>query len=274
MLRASLASGVGAIGLVLVGCGGGEEAETELTPSGSAAEQQGGQAGQDAAGGRQSRGAVISEDAEQEEDGAARQAQAEAEDRSEQNVSATAQSEKVADPPGDVVDPLEWREQYHWRKLARLHEPARAPTVGGTLTIESDAVATWDPLAAWDPELEAAQSGHLLPLVYSRLVEMDVSDRSDAHRTLVQGDLAVGWEWLDPTTLSFSLRPGVHWPEGSPSEGRALDAADVASSYDVLREPGRRQAPIYDAVERIEADGVDGAVARWRFIYANRALHS
>ena len=38
----------------------------------------------------------------------------------------------------------------------------------------------------------------------------------------------------------------------APFDGRSLDAGDVASSYAVLVEPGRRQAPAYEAVERIE----------------------
>ncbi|MDE2967339.1 MAG: ABC transporter substrate-binding protein [Chloroflexota bacterium] len=162
-------------------------------------------------------------------------------------------SSPAAPAPEALVNPLEWRELYHWRELAALHDPPRTRTIGGSLTLESDAIDSWDPFAAWDPEIEAAQSGHLLPLVYSRLVELDVSDSSDAHRTLIQGDLAPGWEWPDPTTLVFPLRPGVYWPEGSPTEGRPLDAVDVATSHAALMEPGRRQAPIYEAVERIEA---------------------
>ena len=97
--------------------------------------------------------------------------------------------------------------------------------------------------------------------MYSRLVELGVSDQSDAHRTLVRGDLAVGWEWLDAATLSFSLHPGINWPDGMPTDGRPLDAGDVASSYAAMMEPGRRQAPIYEAVEQIEPHVGEGGQA-------------
>ena len=163
----------------------------------------------------------------------------------------------------DLVDPLEWREKYHWQRLAALHVPPRAPTVGGRLTVESKAVASWDPLAPWDPNVDIAQPGHLLPLTYIRLVEVDVSDRADAHRTIPQGDLAIGWEWLDETTLTFQLRPGGKWPVQSPTEGRPITAEDIALSYSAYREPGRRQAPIYEIVERIEADANEHTVTWW-----------
>ncbi|MCY3732779.1 MAG: hypothetical protein OXG42_00715, partial [Chloroflexi bacterium] len=110
----------------------------------------------------------------------------------------------------DVVEPPDWREWYHWRKLRALHRHRDFPP-HGTLTIESAAIINWDPLAPWDPESAVAQPGHMLPLVYRRLVELDVSDRSDAHRTLIQGDLAFGAEVVDATTLVFALRPGIVW---------------------------------------------------------------
>jgi len=160
--------------------------------------------------------------------------------------------------PEDLVNPLEWRERYHWRNLAAPHDPLSAPTIGGALTLESAAVDSWDPFAAWEPEIEAAQAGHLLPLVYRRLVELDIADRTDVHRTLVQGDLAVWGEYPDATTLVFPLRPGVLWPEDSPMQGRPLDAADIALSYEALREAGRRQANVYQAVERINSGWADG----------------
>lgn len=252
VLRSALAAGVGVVGIALVGCGEDDEVNSRPTRASQSAEQRGADAQQGTASQRQGRPALSQDDAEQAQ-AAESSGQEQPQAGQAQSGDATAQSSSAVPAPEDLVNPLEWREQYHWRKLAALHEPRRTPRLGGALTIESAAVDSWDPLAPWEPEIEAAQSGHLLPLVYSRLVELDISDQSDAHRTLVRGDLAVGWEWVDPTTLSFSLRPGVYWPDGSPTGGRPLDAADVALSYDAIGEPGRRQAPIYDAVERIEA---------------------
>lgn len=245
------------MGMALVGCG----EDMEDGSGGPVNDQPGPQAQADRTRGRESRAVLSEQDFDQEQGEEQHQAQPRQPDRAQPDgrLEQSSQSDSAA---GRIVDPLEWRERYHWRQLAALHNPVRTPTIGGALTIESAAVSSWDPFAAWEPELDAAQSGHLLPLVYRRLVELDVSDRSDAHRTLVQGDLAAGWEWLDATTLNFALRPGTRWPEGSPTEGRPLDAADVAMSYDALKQPGLRQAPIYDAVERIEADpsAGDGSV--------------
>lgn len=253
VLRSARAAGFGATGLALVGCGEDEEGGPAATPSSQTESQQQADAQRDAAGQQRGRPVLTPEDVEQSQT-ADSSAQAEAQAGQSQGGDDTSERSSSAVPrPADFFDPLEWREQYHWRKLAALHEPPRTPTIGGTLTIESDAVGSWDPFAAWEPEIGLGQSGQLLPLVYSRLVELDISDRSDAHRTLVQGDLAAGWEWLDPTTLRFALRPGARWPGGSPTDGRLLNTADVASSYLALSEPGRRQAPTYEAVERFEA---------------------
>ncbi len=237
------------MGIALVGCG----EDMEGGSRGPADDQPGPQAQADTARGRESRAVLSEQDFDQEQGEEQQQAQPRQPGGAQPDGSLQ-QSSQSALATERIVDPLEWRERHHWRQLAALHDPVRTPTVGGTLTIESAAVSSWDPFAAWEPELDAAQSGHLLPLVYRRLVELDVSDRSDAHRTLVRGDLAAGWEWLDATTLNFALRPGTRWSEGSPTEGRPLDAADIALSYDGLKQPGLRQAPTYEAVERIEAD--------------------
>ena len=265
VLRSAYAAGVGVAGIALVGCGDDEEAGSPPAPSAQSASQQLSDVRQDEASQGQGRPVLTQEDGEQTQSTELTGPQQPGARQSRGNASA--QQSSAVPAREDLVNPLEWRERYHWRELAALHDPPRTPAIGGTLTIESSAVDSWDPFAAWEPELEAAQTGHLLPLVYSRLVELDVSDRSDAHRTLVQGDLAVGWEWLDPTTLSFSLRPGVFWPDESPTDGRPLDAVDVASSYAALMEPGTRQAPIYEAVERIEAyigEGDRGVIFRLR----------
>ena len=256
VLRAALTAGVGATALTLVGCSGDDEpvgAERELGDSRSDGSSQGQQdsASQAEAVSRPARPITSAQ-----EDSGVGQGSAQA------RTNGNAARQQVQDPrlPQNFVDPVEWRERYPWRKLEALHQPSLWPSLGGTLTIEGEAVHNWNPLADLNPDTDLAQPGHLLPLVYSRLVELDVSDRSDAHRTLIQGDLATGWEWLDSTTISFQLRQGVTWPEQTPTEGRSLTAEDIALSYNAYREPGRRQSPAYEAVERIEATSDSNAV--------------
>ncbi|MCY3732780.1 MAG: ABC transporter substrate-binding protein, partial [Chloroflexi bacterium] len=52
-------------------------------------------------------------------------------------------------------------------------------------------------------------------------------------------------------------RTGIMWPEDAPMYGRPLHAADVALSYEALREAGRRQARVYEAVDRIDVNQTD-----------------
>ena len=250
MLRAAGAAGVGIVGIALVGCG--EDPADDAGPMSSSppAERQASAAQRDAEDQRRDRLTVTQQIVEQVQP----QSEAPAGAEPLQDNDGSQRALQPTALPEDLVDPIEWRERYHWRKLAALHDPPRAPTSGGTLTIESAAVANWDPLAAWESDTTIAQSGHLFPLAYSRLVELDISDRSDSHQTLVQGDLAWTWEIPDVSTLIFPLRAWMNWPEDSPSEGRPLDANDVTLSYNTLREPGRRQAPIYDAVDRIDTN--------------------
>ena len=255
VLRTAYSAGVGVVGLALVGCGEDDVDEPRSTPSSQSAEPQQTDTQQSVVSQRTDSPAVTQEEVDQSQPAEPPNQEQPQPDQSQTNDGVSAQTSQSVQVAEDLVDPLEWREQYHWRKLAELHDRPRAPVGGGTLTIESAALANWDPLAGWESDSTIAQPGHLLPLVYSRLVDLDISDRSDAHRTLIQGDLASGWELPDATAIVFSLRADMNWPDGSISEGRLLDANDVALSYNTLREPGRRQAPIYDAVERIETNG-------------------
>jgi len=259
VLQASFRAGVGSIGIALVGCGDDPNTEPSAAPQASRGSQDEPQSAQ-ADDQQQQRtepatAASTDQGASQTSQQAGQRADTSREGQSEaaQSRQPSSQQHQSNEPLLDLVDPIEWRERYHWRTLAALHDPPRTPVPGGTLTVESNAVRSWDPLAPWNPEVDRPQPGHLLPLVYSRLIELDISDQSDAHRTLIRGDLATGWEWLEPTAVAFTLRPGVIWPEQSPAEGRPLSGVDVALSYDALREPGRRQTPIYEAVDRIEA---------------------
>ena len=47
-----------------------------------------------------------------------------------------------------------------------------------------------------------------------------------------KGNLAEKWEQTDPTTVTVYLRPGIHWQNKEPVNGRELVASDVQFTYD------------------------------------------
>lgn len=160
-------------------------------------------------------------------------------------------------PAGDPVDPLEWRERYHWRNLPR---PGALPRPGGELALSTPGPAVWSPIPLG---LDRATGGglSLLPLLYGRLVGLAAGDGIDAHRRIIQGDLAESWETPDETTLVFRLRRGVIWPESGDAGGRELSAGDVRAMHEMYREPEALQSRVYRAVASIEADDAAGTVA-------------
>ena len=107
----------------------------------------------------------------------------------------------------------------------------------------------------------AHPAGSLLPLVYSQLVTIESDDFTNAHRTNVAGDLAIGWESPEPTQIVFNLHPGVAWRDRPPVDGRTLTASDVKISHDALREAPAQQAEKYEVVDSIEADDANRTVS-------------
>ena len=160
-------------------------------------------------------------------------------------------------PSGDPADPLEWRERYHWRNLPRSEFPSRA---GGELALSTPSPAVWSPIPLG---LDRATGGglSLLPLLYGRLVALAAGDGVDAHRGIVEGDLAESWETPDETTLVFHLRRGAVWPEAGDAGGRELSAGDVRAMHEMYREPEAPQSEAYRAVASIAADDAAGTVA-------------
>ena len=160
-------------------------------------------------------------------------------------------------PAGDPVDPLEWRERYHWRNLPRS---GVLPRAGGELALSTPGPAVWSPTPLG---LDRATGGGLSlpPLLYGRLVGLAAGDGIDAHRRIIKGDLAESWETPDETTLVFRLRRGVSWPESGDAGGRELSAGDVRAMHEMYREPEALQAEAYRAVSSIEADDAAGTVA-------------
>lgn len=153
--------------------------------------------------------------------------------------------------PDDAVDPLAWREQYHWRNLAKLAGQEMGPVRGGGLHVHGPTQISWTP---FEPHLQMGSVGTFLPLVYSQLVVMAAGDHRDAHHGEIEGDLAASWEIPEPTTLLFKIHEGVRWPDSEPLDGRTLTASDVRISHDAYRSPAMPQGSAYGAVEQIEAD--------------------
>ncbi len=250
LVRAAARAGIGAAGLALVGCGEDDaetvdavERRTERQSPAIAAQQE---AQEPRLTGDHSRSAAAAQAAQQVE----------------QDERQAAQTEAVVDrEPTAVIDPIEWRERYHWRHLSELPGQMRGPQVGGELHIDSQAMRNWNPFAIDPPTVDPDDVGHLLPLVYSQLVIAEAGDQTHAHRTQVGGNLASGWEWVDSRTLIFTLSDGVAWTDHAPMNGRPLAARDVQACLDAFRQPPMRQADTYDAVQRVDAHDADRTVA-------------
>jgi len=184
-----------------------------------------------------------------EQDEAAAPAAAAARNQSQ----ATAQSLPIAAPPvpADAVDPLVWRERYHWRELAKLPGQDAGPAETASLHIHALHQSSWTP---FDPQMRGPSPGTYLPLIYSQLLVMATGDFQDAHRGEIEGDLAAGWEIPEPAKLVFQIRRDVQWPDQEPLDGRLLTASDVRISHDAFLSPALPQRSDYEAVERIDAD--------------------
>ena len=247
MARA-LRAGVAISALALAGCGGPETHNSRR---------------EDVAGGAEEESAVPASplaisaaQQEQEEEAPAAVAEREA---AEEQVRQQAQPTRdlatipiVERPvPDDVVDPLVWRERYHWRELAKLAGQEMGPVRGGGLHVHGPTQISWTP---FEPRLQMGRVGTFLPLIYSQLVVMAAGDHHDAHHGEIEGDLAASWEIPEPTTLLFNIHEDVNWPDEEPLDGRALTASDVRISHDAYRSPTMPQGSAYGAVEQIEAD--------------------
>ena len=57
--------------------------------------------------------------------------------------------------------------------------------------------------------------------------------------SVLRGQLAESWEMPDETTIIVKVRPGVHWHDKAPMNGRELTASDIKFNY--RSPPGDRQ---------------------------------
>ena len=170
-------------------------------------------------------------------------------------------------------DPLELRQQHHWRELQSIavrHGPVRP---GGEISIDAPGPREWSPFTevveAVD-DVGLGGPGHFLPLLYSQLLTTDAAENTSPHRTTVTGDLATTWEWPDEVTLLFRIQDGVVWPDREPTYGRPLVASDIAITYEAFRAPERAQSGSLEVVRRIEANDVDDTLT---FHLSNPAVY-
>lgn len=261
LLAKSLFAGVGAAGLALVGCGEDESDSPQRQLSARADDEQPLPAQQSAV-------AAIDQSDPQPEP-------AEAEQRA---TGAQSAAGALAQPPvATLVDPLEWRERFHWRKLRDAPGRPAQPQRGGELAVYALAPydGNWSPL----PRSHHSAKTSLLPLFYSQLVELAADDHIHAHRNTIAGDLAESWETPDPHTISFTIRPDAVWPALEPLEARELTVEDVRATHEVYRTThadltqNLPQSPPYRDVERIELDA-DRRSVTFRLAGPNAALPS
>ncbi|MFD0567135.1 ABC transporter substrate-binding protein [Kitasatospora saccharophila] len=102
----------------------------------------------------------------------------------------------------------------------------------------------WALPTSWDPVFSSAGwDVHVLSLVYAGLTKLDESGKAVPA-------LATGWEYsADGTKLTFTLRPGLVFADGTP-----LDAAAVQKSLDRGRtEPKSLVAPQLTQVKQVLA---------------------
>ncbi|WP_167631071.1 ABC transporter substrate-binding protein [Mariprofundus ferrooxydans] len=100
--------------------------------------------------------------------------------------------------------------------------------------------ATLDPRFATD-----AASVRVQELLHRGLLRLDESFH-------LQGDLATGWGQPEPLLWRFTLRPGLHFSDGTP-----LTAADVAATLSAVLNPALA-SPLragFAAVRQVEAEG-------------------
>lgn len=233
LLGAVTRAGLGATGLVLVGCGGDDG---ETAPARRPAETE-----------QRSPAALTQQDRQQEPAVLGGHSRLGAQAQAEQ--AATQETAGATTDAGAIFDPVEWRERYHWSKLKDAPGSGDGPVRGGTLYLNAPHPRNWNPLAS-----ARTGEGHLLPLVYSQLLTLAADDHTDVHRNVIEGQLAETWEMPDPASVVFGIRGDVAWRDQPPTDGRELTADDVKIACDALRTSEATPARAWDAITRIDAD--------------------
>jgi peptide/nickel transport system substrate-binding protein len=101
---------------------------------------------------------------------------------------------------------------------------------------------------------ESTDAQHpLFENIFSGLVRVKLGQPMKyADRTL-EGELASKWEQPDPTTLTFSLRPGVKFHNKPPVNGRTVTADDVKFSYERLLGSPFSYVNLFSSIQSVQA---------------------
>ena len=111
-----------------------------------------------------------------------------------------------------------------------------APEYGGTITTSQP----WTSGTDWAPDSYFRWGNNVISGVVEKLgignwgIDRDVFDFMSQFlpEEVIIGRLAESWEISpDRLTYTFHIRPGVHWHNKAPMNGRELTAADVAYNY-------------------------------------------
>jgi len=133
----------------------------------------------------------------------------------EEVVIPTEEEEEVVPPGGN------W-----WDKFGE-------PEYGGTLTIlTADQYWSWDPYRGLD--FTFTEQLYYENLAYGDWTldrEIFSYEGSWTPNDRYVGCVAESWEAPDYNTMIFHIRPGIHWQDKYPANGRELTAADVAWSF-------------------------------------------
>lgn len=256
LLQDAARAGVGVVGLALAGCGGPAifnepDAVNEALPRPATTGQ-------------------VDDEGTEAEDGmnVGRQQMRESDDSS---VRVLTVSPTSSGPDHDIVDPFGWRQLYHWRRLTTAANNGLSPRYGGDVTLSTPSPVTWSPIPQGVAAYIYGHQSDVLPLLYSQLIVLSSGDEANAHYPTIEGDLALGWEIADPTTIVFTLRRDVKWASTAQADGRSLQASDVQAMHERYRQLGAPQAATYEAVDQIDADDA-AAVITFRLSEPSSAI--
>ncbi|MCH8224902.1 MAG: hypothetical protein IIC97_03430, partial [Chloroflexi bacterium] len=90
-------------------------------------------------------------------------------------------------------------------------------------------------------------------LAYSRLLRLSTGPEQALPSLKLECDLCLSWEMTSDLSYEFQLRTDVYWHDIAPVNGRVLVADDLVFSYERIRTPGWPNAPLFSAVDTIEA---------------------
>jgi len=143
-------------------------------------------------------------------------------------------------------------------------EVKEGPQYGGTLTLLSGWAVEPD---KWDPiEYSSAQESAFTGYYLENLLTGDLSkgargtneywfnDTYWVPDQYITGQLAESWEFTDPLTLRFHLRPGIYWPDKpGVMSSREMISADVVFSFKRLIEAKATLGTRYEWMESVSA---------------------